>query len=363
MSFSIIDRRTEPPEPLPGRSDTEWIITTPNMPFVPRISLREREVHARQDGRYGLDDFIVHPQKFSAHLRHLSAIRRCPAHNVSPASIMWWTPTVQDWASTPGSIYSCVGLLLPKYTALFKKAQLDLYGKIRRFFDKSSSPNPFLDILASDLRHARIRLELCPGSFREVLQGVTQFQRLFLETLAYLDWYEEFEPRAFSPGSCAVETDVMGCWSDDPMIVQRLEKAGIPVWFIRSGDLVAENMVCHASRVEMQVDAKVVEKEYINENGKDDPFPVIYRGRLGSNMLEAVRSQRPFYIDHPLAIAEQRQRIQEGYINPIPIPSQQMASTPQAERSAGPIRNSQRNSRKKPCKCSLMSQRFVLIIV
>jgi hypothetical protein len=333
------------------------------MPFVPRISLRDREVHARQDSRYGLDDFIVHPQKFSAHLRHLSVIRRCPAHNDIPPSIMWWTPTVQDWAGTPGSIYSCVGLLLSNYTTLFKKAQIDLFSRIRQFFTNSSSPDPFLDILASDLRHARIRLELCPGSFREVLQGVTQFQRVFLETFAYLDWYEEFEPRAFSPDYYAVETDLMGCWSDDPMIVQRLEKAGIPVWFIRSGDLVADNMVRRASCVEMQVDAKVVQKEYVNENGKDDPFPIIYRGRPGSKMLEAVRSQRPFYIDHPLAIAEQQQRIQEGFINPIPIPSQPMASTPQAERSGGPMRNCQRSSRKKPCKCWLISQRFVLIIV
>jgi len=320
------------------------------MSFIPRISLLEREVHARQDGRYGLDDFIVHPQKFSAHLRHLSVIRRCPAHNGSPPSIMWWTPTIQDWAGIPGSIYSGVGLLLSKYTLLFRRAQISLYDTICHFI-KSASLDPFLDILANDLRHARIRLELCPGSFREVLQGVTQFQRVYLETLAYLDWYGGFEPWAFSPSFFAVETDLMDCWTDDPMIVQRLEKAGVPVWFIRSGDLVTGNVICHASRIEMQVDAKVVQKEYVDENGKDDPFPIIYRGRLGSNMLEAVRSQRPFYIDHPLAIAEQQQRIKEGFINSILIPSQQKASTPQAERGGGPIRNCQRSSHKKPCKC------------
>jgi hypothetical protein len=352
ISFSIIDQHTWPREPLPaGPGDTRWVITTPNMPFVPRISLRERQVHARLDGRYGLDDFALHPQKFSEHLRHLSVIRRQPK-NDDPFAIMWWTPTIRDWTGIPSSTFSRVGFLRSHYISAFKDCEFMLLAQIGKVSTSISSTTP-LHGLVNDLYHARVRLELCPGSFREVLQGVTQFQRVFLETLACLGWYQFYEPNLLSHDYFSVDAGLMGCWTENPLVAQRLDKAGVPVWLVRSGEVVFK--ASHTPRgdpLDMQVSAEIVQEEYVDENGKDNPYPIIYQGPPGSSMLQAVRSPRPFYIDHPLAVAEQRERVREDPSNRTPIPhhNSQQLSVSQLKHRGGTTRNRSGSSHGTPCK-------------
>lgn len=38
-----------------------WVVTSPNVPYIPKTILGPRVIRVRKDGRYGLEDRVQHP--------------------------------------------------------------------------------------------------------------------------------------------------------------------------------------------------------------------------------------------------------------------------------------------------------------
>ena len=91
-----------------------------------------------------------------------------------------------------------------------------------------------LCLLATVLRNAQF-------SYNDTKYMVAAYQRQNLETLAMYDYVNKFtreipevddDPIAFMILSNQYEKDLMGCFTGDLIVVQRLFEWGVPVWYI-----------------------------------------------------------------------------------------------------------------------------------
>lgn len=88
------------------------------------------------------------------------------------------------------------------------------------------------------MRHSCIRLACLPSTFQEMVIGMTEFQRYYLETLATLDYLQIFRPRMDNVlGKDSPEpphSNRIGAFVTDPHVAQEFFHAGLPFYFVRS---------------------------------------------------------------------------------------------------------------------------------
>lgn len=295
--MAIIDRQLIPIEDLPDGVNSFWVVTSPNMLHVPKIEVGIRNVHARKDGRYGTDDYTQHPQLFSNTYPYLSVIRRNSDETpmTGPTlSHLWYDLTQEDWVAEPGTAANDIGRLAPSLVAKLKHDAWKLSARISKYqqdFGKQSH----LSCIETDLWRSRVRLEMLPGTFHDIQLATTQFQRLYLEGLAYLEFKEIYEPRIISGNKSHLPSlGIIGAWTFDAQTVQRLYQAGIPVWYVRDGRTIPHDMKIHSQPEEMRVEPMVEQCDR-----EPLPFPIIYQGKAGAPLVNALHTGTPF--DHRLA--------------------------------------------------------------
>ncbi|KAI0360934.1 hypothetical protein OH77DRAFT_738244 [Trametes cingulata] len=265
--------------------DRMWVVTSPNVPFVPMPPTGILEVVLRADYRYGLVDPIQWPQVYSPGYEYLCAIQRpLPAtHRLSP---LWWTPSEDaDFERVQGCTIKCLGLLRRESV----RALGELVEEMSRLVaDAVAAGKDFVDdrlmSLETAMRHSQDRLVNFPCTFRDAALQVRQVQRYWLMSRAFIDYYsvcKRGRERAIR-GDRAPPVDVrfMGAFTTEPGVVQCLFEAGIPVWWIRQDASILEEIVIIEIR-------DVDEPRNICQRVGSDHGEVLYRGLVGTKHLQA----------------------------------------------------------------------------
>ncbi|KAH7905167.1 hypothetical protein BJ138DRAFT_1118719 [Hygrophoropsis aurantiaca] len=271
-----------------------WVITSPNMDMVPALyHFEDEDLQARKDGHFGFVDCFQWPQWASSELVWAPLILRQEEQHLIPDDIfdVWWTPEPKDWISVPGSAFP-VGTLAPNRAESFQR----LFNVVRRRYDgwkKYCLDKP--DVMSGfmlGLRHSLARLKTHPLTFRELVIFVAEWQRVWLDIYAFVDYVEIILPRLRAPeGIRAVNKAWMGCFTDDSGLVARYRAAGIPVWYVRAPAYIPSNMNIKQA-VTITFPDSIVTAQY-NEGGKfTQPFPVIYRGPGGE--ARHTHTRRPY---------------------------------------------------------------------
>jgi hypothetical protein len=142
----------------------------------------------------------------------------------------------------------------------------------KRAFPK---PNNLFLLLARAMQDAFIRLDALKTTFDEMIIGVTEFQRYYLELYGCLDYLEIYKPRmdgARPPAESVM--NCMGAITNIPRIVQDFYTAGLPVWLLRPSSAWDSPAKCNILEIVTPLkpdDVLCVSLNY-------PPFPAIFYG-------------------------------------------------------------------------------------
>lgn len=252
-------------------------ITSPNASEIPAPVCDHRDVCPRMDGRLGEDDFTQWPQIYHAYYAHLAAIPRRPQPE-DPMAIMWWNPTRQDFVPNTRAILRGPGTLsrdkLQKLRPIvsFLMEKVDEYEKIT---EPERRP-PILRPLVKSMTHALSRLDNIGMSYCDMLCGVTNLQRLFLEVQALIDYMTVYKPKMDRRlGSPPPVANTVGAFTTDARVAQDFVDAGLPVWLIRPASVV------DLRTIDRTVSIKQPEL-YLQLGVFDPPFSPIFTGNVAS---------------------------------------------------------------------------------
>ncbi|PIL29557.1 hypothetical protein GSI_08365 [Ganoderma sinense ZZ0214-1] len=273
------------------------------MDFIPTLNIGQVAVQLHEDMRYGLADPIVWPQKFTPGFEYLAAIVRHSPDVPRRYDPIWWSPVPDDFLPIEGSIITCLGCLHPQ--------SLEPLFLLVNELSHSLPSHPMygdrrLHWLNIAMRHARDRLRHFPCTWRDVCLQVRELQRYWLMANAFIDFYAVWEdcnvPRP-------VNRNLIGAFTTNPLEVQRLFDAGIPMWWVRMDATVLEAT---------SVRAVVVLTEPVNISKKVAlGAEVLYRGLAGTKHLEATCRGGHTYqdISRSVLLAVDTDR---GYQAPLP---------------------------------------------
>jgi hypothetical protein len=151
---------------------------------------------------------------------------------------MWRLPDRNDFALLEGGLLKGVGKLEYGFFSELQRLSLLLLQRAKK-------PKYSTYILISQvipiLENFLHRLEFIATNFRTMQLGVRETQRMYLELLAVLDYEEIYRPLMDGLSTNALSyppatAKVMGAFTMDLTICDRLFRAGIPVWLMRPFD-------------------------------------------------------------------------------------------------------------------------------
>jgi hypothetical protein len=265
------------------------VITTPNMPFVPKFHhFEEENVQARADGRFGVVDCFQWPQAYDNIFCNSVCILRKEAYPFPhPLHWAWYTPEQKDFKTIPGNSFPVGTLASDKVEGL--ESLLKLVEK--RVQDWRANRQGKKDVIVNrvvSLRHGISRLKKHPLTFRDLLIFVTDAQRLFLEIHSFMDWVLIAQPRISSgDGTVIVNSEWMGAFTHDSDMCNKLHMAGVPVWYVRTMAYIPANMRVHKPVLITHPDDIVI--SMYAEGNRIRPYDIIYRGQGGHQRQLHVR--------------------------------------------------------------------------
>ncbi|KAI6100751.1 hypothetical protein EDD17DRAFT_1494768 [Pisolithus thermaeus] len=237
-----------------------WVITSPNVDFVPEPHIFDKELCCQADGRFGLADCFQWPQSYHKDYAYAVCIpceERFPFPN--PLYIAWYMPTPADFVIPAGSSFQ-VGTLHESKVKAFE----DLFRLMR------------------SATHEIMRLQHHPLVFRDLVVFVAQLQRTLLDIYAVLQYVEILYPLLNTLPSHPVLTNPnwMGCFTNNTQVCKVLYFAGVPVWLVHREEFIPPTMNI-VQPVRLTYPDRIVKAVY-TENGVAKPFPAIYRGPCGA---------------------------------------------------------------------------------
>ena len=247
--------------------------------------------------RYADDDFTLWPQLYHVKYPHLAAVPKKPEDPVDPLSIMWWTPTVENFELAIGDREAGLGLITTSKRDQMNQLVDPLVIRIDNYREAAERPNTFLLLIAKVLKHAQARLNTHPAKFLDAKFGFVEVQRLYLEASGCIDYLETFIPvmDGKKPAATRVDETRMGTLTPDPETVQSFFRAGLPVWYIRRFDQIP---TCNPPNVLSLVNA--LQPVKIVHSPSNPPFPLIYEGTDNLKKQDSIRNftrTRMFYHD------------------------------------------------------------------
>lgn len=279
------------------------MITSPNMDFIPQPPIGIMNVILREDCRYGLVNPIQYPQVYSKGWEYLCMIPRSNPQRKHNDTFNF-TPSCDDFEILEGSIIKCLGLLRESVV----KPLSDVVDELHRDIIASSTTDSRIGWLNIAMHHARDRLRRFPCTFRDVLMQVRKTQRYALMARAFLDFHLLDVPAA-GMHARKVNRGIMGAFTTQPAIVQRLYACGVPVWYVRTDiSVLSDDRV---GAVVTPTDPSHICLKHGEEQGA-----VLYRGLVGPKHLATMARGGHTYLDisrAPLLAVEE----DGGYSAPV----------------------------------------------
>ncbi|KIK02231.1 hypothetical protein K443DRAFT_97233 [Laccaria amethystina LaAM-08-1] len=211
------------------------IVTSPNADWMPYISLRARDVRAREDGRFGWADFTVCPQWFIESQWHLPFIRTRPTAATIQShelSFCWWDLRDHHFVESRGSAFRDLGTLQSDVADALRGEAKKLHLACRSVQQHKDPGRLFY--LANKTIDAALQLKFCNFTRRDLVYRVACFQRLYLETFAMYEWHTKWAFRLNDTTGQIYEIDesIMGAITDSPDCIAVLYRVGAPAWYV-----------------------------------------------------------------------------------------------------------------------------------
>ncbi|KAJ7642828.1 hypothetical protein B0H17DRAFT_1148771 [Mycena rosella] len=223
----------------------EYLVTT-NADYIPVLPANpHHNVFIRRDLRYGEDDFTQWPQQFSERYCHLGAIRT-PQGLPAEWAILSWNPQSPDFVKqgSPTATEALGKLHTVQWSALaavVDELQTD-YKRYTQLLSEQQVPAAIRALVVSmDL--AIQRLQTVPATEEETFLAVRNLQRTLLELDAALTYMTVYKKRMESPAltnSTPPAEKLVGTYTGDARIAQRLGMAGLPYWYIHPHGVLPE---------------------------------------------------------------------------------------------------------------------------
>ena len=215
----------------------DFVITSPNSPFLYQPSLDPHPVQIRSDFRFGVDDPVQYPQWLRVgHYHHMLILTKTLE---GEQSVMWWDgakdsfvqasdvsiggvgfiqgPQIETMEILKTSLISTIQALLPPNFSSLQQRELDSIVRRKALLQKSWD-----------------RLTNFPGDVHEKSLQVVEFQRTWLELEAFhrfvtrvlLDLQTKTRPPKGTWKS-------IGAFTANEKEVQDCLNAGVPIFFVR----------------------------------------------------------------------------------------------------------------------------------
>ncbi|KDQ51958.1 hypothetical protein JAAARDRAFT_198617 [Jaapia argillacea MUCL 33604] len=197
-----------------------------------------------------------------------------PTHELAP---LWWTPTTIDHILISGSIVTGLGRLAgPSFNSLYRVKVL-LSERAQAFTETHKVSHPLLRQLVMCMQHSCLRLCDIATPYKEMVFGVSEYQRFCLELVGFIDYMSVFRDQMndLVPGMCVV--------------------GGIPVWYLRSPEALSPTI-----NVLAVADCRSPSDFIVMDEWDDVPFPVIWKGDgFGVDSIQAIHNfTRTFTLRH-----------------------------------------------------------------
>lgn len=266
-----------------------WVITSPNVTFVPEPHIFEEEdILPRADSRFGLVDCFQWPQLYEKEYDHSVCIPR--KGTLPTLDIAWYNLTRDDFIILAGSKFA-VGTLRDATIKKFEDLCRILIG-CHHTLQTQSTAKVVLRHRVASARHEVMWLRHHPLMFRDLVIFVAQLQHTLLDIHALLDYTEILYPLLVTPPSKPMRANPtwMGCFTKRTEICESLYFAGVPVWLVRHESLIPSTMnIVRPVRLTFPED--IVRAMY-SEDGVAKPFRAIHRGP--ADLLRHYHTRRPY---------------------------------------------------------------------
>ncbi|KII86126.1 hypothetical protein PLICRDRAFT_178403, partial [Plicaturopsis crispa FD-325 SS-3] len=314
-SIHAMDARIDETFTREGDGDIQWfdaqclavvgdlVVTSPNVDFIPYLTLGRSTLVQRADGRFGAQDFTVMPQKFSVKFPHCGLIPALPLDQSHRAAPLWLTPGRSQFVEIPGSAFEDVGNLAPGWVKAIEPLVEELVDGVKKW-EQTHPRDYLLRGTLTNLKQALSRLKYNPYTRRDMVNDYAYFCRCAHDVHALLKYLVKYEDVMITGTEIAPALrGILGTWTDDPERVQFLVTTGIPVWFVRSK---VDFTAAMASRCRPNVrkvtimnrcPGWVMHKLMGGADGKALPTPVLYEG-LGGDAMHIVSHRHQFISLH-----------------------------------------------------------------
>ena len=266
------------------------------MNVIYRPPLGTRRVHLRRDLRYGDDDFTLWPQPFSRKYCHHLAVPRKPEQPDDPLTILWWDPSPADFTPEEDSTITGLGKLSSQKVAALEIPYKSIRARVKEF-RKTHPENRLVSTADVAVRHALTRLQCLATSYKEMVYGVTEFQRFALELTALLDYQLIFYPRLEQNEIKFHEpANVIGAFTTSPQTTQICFQAGIPVWFCRPVEGFPDS-----TNILAEGDCRQPQDFVVLEEWPEIPtFPIIFSGSASDeHKITAMHNYTRTWLQYP----------------------------------------------------------------
>ena len=278
-------------ETMAVSEDGQFIVTSPSMPFVPRLVQGVVSVTLKVDGYYGVVDPLLWPQIYSPRYPYLAAVRKKPLAD-HPHAPMWRDPSPTDFEEIPGIPVRGIGCFSSSFLEPFDLLVQRMNSRVNAYLLRVG-PQPELshDVVwhCMCMRLALSRLRFVPATFRDQVLQMRTLQRHWILADAFLEFYHRLATYLASNHPQPLQTTFTGTWTTDPGIAQQLQELGLPVWFVRQRQLLPD-------RVRTRSVLPFTEPVEICADCHSGASP-IYEGLVGDRHLKAICSRHSLYMD------------------------------------------------------------------
>lgn len=281
------------PRREPTETERDWyVITSPNVGYIPKVYYGVAVVQARADGRFAQYDFTLWPQWCTQEFQHVSVIPRRihdPGHRLA---IAYWTPKGPDLEIDRNNAYQIdLGILKPSRIAQLRVLYHEAGDRVQKYRDFKPSSTCILTPFNA-IRFLWSKLKSAPMTLPEAILQVAEFQRLYFDIVSFVDFYMIYAPRLLEPPSTkkGADPDLMGCITADAQTAHQMMLMRIPVWLSRRRKQLPPNMnILGITYEQPPTEWDVVSAHYRDPSDKEAPFDIIYFGDAGEGCARAVR--------------------------------------------------------------------------
>lgn len=213
---------------------------------VDRIQPLHRVIELRPfcNGKFGRADYTNHPQLFFTQYPWVPCVARRPAneerflqHRLYP---LWDDGYLRDWEVLPVHAFHARGVM--------RQARWEDLARTVRHIDALAEPlallqpPPTFATTRTAMLASLQRLRHLLMTKRDFVLQIGQCQRMALDVDAMCTFLQRFHARDTTIRA-AVDEDLMGCFTTNPAVADKMYHRGIPVWLVRDATEVPPGTV------------------------------------------------------------------------------------------------------------------------